>query len=90
MASYFEIITDKIGDGFNLKLRGEFDATSAYELVYAILKLAEKPVRIYVNTSDLKIVHSFGLEVFKRAMRVSGRNYAHIVFSGNQEFAFPL
>lgn len=87
MALNFDIATDKISDGFSLKLRGEFDATSAYELVYAIKKLADKPVRIYVNTRELKRVHPFGLEVFSRAMRYSGRNSARIVFRGNQDFS---
>jgi anti-anti-sigma regulatory factor len=87
MALNFEIITDKIGDGFSLKLKGEFDATSAYELVYAIKKLADKPVRIYVNTSEIKRVHPFGLEVFNRAMRFSGRNSAQLIFRGNQNLA---
>jgi anti-anti-sigma regulatory factor len=87
MALNFEIVTDKIGDGFSLKLKGDFDATSAYELVYAIKKLADKPVRIYVNTSELKRVHPFGLDVFKRAMRFSERNSARLVFRDNQELS---
>ena len=28
-----------MSDGFGLKLEGDFDATSAYELIYAIKKL---------------------------------------------------
>ena len=87
MALNFDIETDKIGDKFSLKLSGEFDATSAYELVYAIKKLADRPVRIYVNTSKLKRVHPFGLEVFNRAMRFSGRKSAQLVFRGNQDFS---
>jgi anti-anti-sigma regulatory factor len=84
MALNFEIIADKTGDGFSLNLKGDFDGTSAYELVYAIKKLADKPVRIYVNTSELKRVHPFGLDVFDRAIRFSGRNSAKLIFRGNQ------
>ena len=87
MALNFEIATDKISDGYSLKLSGEFDATSAYELVYAIKKLADNPVRIYVNTSKLRKIHPFGLEVFNRAMRFSGRKSAQVVFRGNQDFS---
>jgi len=36
MASNFEIAIEKKSDGFVLKLEGDFDATSAYELIYAI------------------------------------------------------
>jgi hypothetical protein len=41
MASNFGITVGKINDGFGLVLEGDFDATSAYELVYAIKKLPE-------------------------------------------------
>ena len=34
MASNFGIAVDKNNDGFGLKLAGDFDATSAYELIY--------------------------------------------------------
>jgi anti-anti-sigma regulatory factor len=36
MASNFEIVIEKKSDGVVLKLQGDFDATSAYELIYAI------------------------------------------------------
>jgi hypothetical protein len=36
MASNFGITVDKNSDGFGLKLAGDFDATSAYELMYAM------------------------------------------------------
>jgi hypothetical protein len=36
MASNFGISVDKISNGFGLKLAGDFDATLAYELIYAI------------------------------------------------------
>ena len=39
MASNFEIAIDKKGYDFILKLEGDFDVTSAYELIYAIKKL---------------------------------------------------
>jgi len=38
MASNFGIAVDKHSGGFGLKLEGDFDATSAYELIYAIKK----------------------------------------------------
>ena len=38
MASNFGIAVDKNSDSFGLKLAGDFDATSAYELMHAIKK----------------------------------------------------
>jgi hypothetical protein len=59
MASNFGIKISENSDGFRLKLDGDFDATSAYELIYAIKKLPEDTVKIYVNTSGLKKIHPF-------------------------------
>ena len=78
MASNFEITITKTGDGFDLKLTGDFDATSAYELIYAIKKLPEKAKRLTIYTDDLKNIHPFGLEVFQRSIPLSTINSAKI------------
>jgi hypothetical protein len=44
MASNFRIFIDKNSDCVGLKLAGDFDATSAYELIYAILGEARVPI----------------------------------------------
>ena len=54
MASNFEIAVDKISDGFGFKLEGDFDATSAYELIYAIKKLPEDTLKISIHTNGNK------------------------------------
>jgi len=43
MASNFEIAVDKNSDVYTLKLVGDFDATSAYELIYASRNCRQKP-----------------------------------------------
>lgn len=82
MASNFEIAISKACDGFDLKLIGDFDATSAYELIYAIMKLPKKAKRLNVYTDDLRNIHLFGLEVFHRSIQLSRMNSAKIVFNG--------
>ena len=68
MASNFGIAIDKNSDGFGLKLEGDFDATSAYELIYAIKKLPEDTVKVHICTNGLKTVFPFGLDIFYRFM----------------------
>ena len=63
MVSNFRIAIDKNSDGFGLKLEGDFDATSAYELIYAIKKLPEDTVKLYIYTNALKTIHPFGLSL---------------------------
>jgi hypothetical protein len=64
MASNFGITVDKNSDGFGLKLAGDFDATSAYELMYAIKKLPYDTAKLYIYTNGLKTINPFGLEIF--------------------------
>jgi anti-anti-sigma regulatory factor len=84
MASNFGITLDKNSGGFGLKLAGDFDGTSAYELIYAIKKLPEDTVKLYIYTNGLKTIHSFGLDVFHRFMRSLSGQSAKIVFTGNR------
>ena len=66
MAANFGIVVDRNSDGFGLKLAGDFDGTSAYELIYAIKKLPEDTVKLYIYTNGLKTIHSFGLVIVNK------------------------
>ena len=84
MASNFGISVDKISDGFGLKLAGDFDATSAYELIYAIKKLPEDAIRVAIFTDGLKDILPFGLHVFHRFIRTLNGQSTRIVFTGSK------
>ncbi len=84
MAANFEISVDKKSEGFGLKLVGDFDATSAYELIYAIKKLPEDVVRISIHTDGLKSISPFGLDVFRKNMSPQDYRARKIVFTGNK------
>ncbi len=83
MASNFGIDLDKTSDGVSLKLAGDLDGTSAYELIYAIKKLPEDTGRITICTNGLKNTYPFGLDVFHRFMRSLNGQSAKIVLTGN-------
>ncbi len=83
MASNFGIGIHKNSNGFGLKLAGDFDATSAYELIYAIKKLPEDTVAISICTNGLKNIHPFGLDVFHRFMSSLNGQSTKFVFIGN-------
>ena len=83
MASNFEITTDKKSDGFGLKLAGDFDATSAWELIYAIKKLPEDAIRVAIFTDGLKDIFPFGLHVFHRFIRSLNGQSTRILFTGS-------
>lgn len=90
MASNFGIAVDKSSDGFGLKLAGDFDATSAWELIYAIKKLPEGTIKISIHTNDLKSISDFGLDVFHRNMSPLDGQSRKIVFTGNKASRLSL
>ena len=90
MASNFGIAINKTSDGFGLKLAGDFDATSAYELIYAIKKLPEDIVKISIHTNGLKSIFPFGLDVFHRNMSPLDGQSRKIVFTGSNASQLSL
>jgi hypothetical protein len=83
MASNFGIAVDRSSDGVGLKLAGDFDATSAYELIYAIRKLPEDTIKISIHTNGLKSICGFGLNVFHRNMSPLDGATNKLVFTGS-------
>jgi anti-anti-sigma regulatory factor len=83
MASNFGIDVDRNSDGIGMKLAGDFDGTSAYELIYAIKKLPEETQKLCIYTNNLKTIHPFGLDIFHKFIRSLNRQSAKIVFTGN-------
>lgn len=69
MASNFEITLDRIDDPIVMNLEGDFDATSAYELIYAIKKLPEKTTEVSIHTNGLNDIDPAGMDVFGRFMQ---------------------
>ena len=66
MASNFQILSYKTKNSLHLKLNGEFDGNSAYELINALRDHGADFFQIFIDTNDLKIVHAFGREVFQK------------------------
>ena len=83
MASNFGITFDKNSDILGLKLAGDFDGSSAYELINAIKKMPQDTVRISIHTNGLKKIYPFGLDIFHRIMRSLNGQSTKIVFTGD-------
>ena len=86
MASNFGICLDKTSEGVGLNLAGDFDGTSAYELIYAIKKLPEDTGRINICANGLKNTYPFDLDGVHRFMRSFNGQSAKIVLTGNNVF----
>jgi len=66
MASNFRMFLHQNSDSLHVKLSGDFDGSSAHELIHTIKNHNGNPKNIYIHTSGLSCVYPFGLDVFKK------------------------
>lgn len=85
MASNFRILSHRKNDGLHLKLIGDFDGSSAYELLNALEESCGYVIRIFIHTGTLKRVHPFGREVFRNNLSVLRRQPGKLVFTGEKK-----
>jgi hypothetical protein len=64
MASNFRITTLGADKSTEFRLEGDFDGTSAFELLHALKDKCSKGGRVVVDTSRLRSVHPFGRKTF--------------------------
>ena len=83
MASNFQIYSFKTRDSLHLKLAGDFDGSSAHELINVLLDHSRDCFDIFIDTDGLKSVHPFGIEVFKKNMGATKLTIKNLVFIGS-------
>jgi len=71
-----------------LKLHGDFDGSSAFELINILEENKADLNNILVDTNDLTTIHSFGKEVFQKNIRIRKRRYAGLNFVGKYKHHF--
>ena len=84
MAANFQVTCDAKDTGIILKLSGDFDATSAYELIDIIKKRSKGASKVLIHTDGLKTVYPFGLHIFHKSLKTMNGQWAKIVFTGNK------
>ena len=90
MASNFKITLDRFDDIIHLKLYGDFDGSSAHELLNFLKKNSHDLLKIYIHTDDLKTIYPFGLNIFYRCYRIINGCADKIVFTGKKAPDFAL
>jgi hypothetical protein len=74
MAANFHMFSYKTRDSLHIKLEGDFDGNSAYELLETLNKYSSIFYQIFIDTNDLKTIHPFGREAFQKNSVLSNRN----------------
>jgi len=82
MAVNFRIQRHRKNDELHLNLIGDFDGSSAMELLHELRRHVGKARKIYVHTCFVSSMMPFGEEVFKKQFRLSGKNPDKLVFTG--------
>lgn len=96
MASNFRISARPSNRDVEVRLNGDFDGTSACELLNFLGDMCNGAVRVFVDTQGLKKVYPFGVDTFQNNLYLlkglhlrlsfTGRNAASIAPERNKLF----
>ena len=82
MASNFDISIYRKSVNLHLKLIGDFDGTSAFELLDTLKQNCRKASKVIIHCSCLKEIHPFGVAVFHNNLDALKGQSIQMVFTG--------
>lgn len=82
MSTNFKIATYRTHDSLHMKLSGDFDGSSAFELINLIKDKSDDYYNVFINTSELGDIHPFGKEVIHRKLTEIVKKKPGIMFVG--------
>lgn len=88
MASNFKIFVHQNSENLHLKLMGDFDGSSAYQLLNIIKDNGHHVHKIFIHTNGLKDINPFGKAVFVNHLSSQHDGSTDIVFTGSNCNAF--
>ena len=86
MASNFQIYRHRTRDSLHLKLDGDFDGNSAHELINALTEYGKGLYQIFIDTDDLRTIHPFGRDVFKKNLARFTSGIENLIFIGQNGY----
>ena len=90
MASNFQLFQSSNNDSIHIYMRGDFDATSAHELINALKKQNRDCYTVFIDTNDLNRIYTFGIDVFQKKMITRIINSRSLVFIGKHKHKFVV
>ena len=90
MASNFIFFSHETRNSLHLKLFGDFDGSSALELIEALKKIPDKSFQIFIDTEDLKTISSFGKNVFQKNLTIETKRLNGLIFIGKHKYELTL
>lgn len=83
MAANFKITTRYHKNELHMRLKGDFDGSSAYELVRVLKAHWNKSSRIVIHTDHLKTIYRFGLHIWRNHISSLGSGQKQIWITGD-------
>jgi hypothetical protein len=84
MASNFKIAIHRNDENLHLRLMGDFDDSSAWDLLNGLKKHCHGINRIFIHTNCLKHLHSFGREILQKNLSSVIGTSTCVVFTGEK------
>ena len=89
MAGNFNISVTKTGDHVCVKLNGDFDGSSACELLNLLNNGdLSSTSKILVDTDSLRDIHPFGLNVLRNRLHTANSKKLSLIFTGKLSTQF--
>ena len=85
MASNFKILLFETSDSLHLKLEGDFDGSSALELINTLEEYGVGFRQILIDTNDLETIYPFGRNMFQKNLGRFHKKLNRLVFIGANE-----
>jgi ABC-type transporter Mla MlaB component len=83
MATNFEVSIHRNSNAFHLKLEGDFDRSSAYDLLHVLQTSCGKASKVFIHTSRLKQINPFGRSVLHNNLQaLNSLSVMPLVFTG--------
>lgn len=83
MATNFKILVHRNSDNLHLKLLGDFDGSSAHQLVNALKKNCVGACSVFIHTSGLKNIYPFGQDIFQNNLHsLNHQFFGSLIFTG--------
>lgn len=89
MARNFEIHKFRTNDMLHVELTGDFDGSSAYELIHALAAHRSGVDTICINARRLDTIDEFGREVIRKNLSGIDALEPHVFFIGGNLGQFP-
>jgi anti-anti-sigma regulatory factor len=88
MANNFKMSLQKQSESLHIRLSGDFDGTSAHQLLRTLRNHSRTSKRILISTGSLKEVHLFGKNVFHKNLEFLNGQACDVRFTGKRASEF--